>query len=103
MPIVFSAALGNGKYYIGISRSLNELFAKWRSGFGPWWVREHGREQIKIIELNQDGNEKILRDMVRKYIGIAGSDNVRSSIPGHSSIQSNIHKVLNLVKEEELV
>jgi hypothetical protein len=71
MPIVFCAALGNGKYYICISRSLNELFAKWRYGFGPRWVREYGRDmQIKIVEINQDGNEKVLRDKVLKYIGI---------------------------------
>jgi hypothetical protein len=35
------------------------------------------------------------------FLNISASENVRSSVPGHSLIRSDVPKVLNLVKEEE--
>ena len=82
-PIVFCTLLGGDKYYVCITRNMNETLAKWKSK-PPSWVKQHGLK--KIIEVEPYGNEHALHQMAVSYIVKHGHANVRSSIPGHSIV-----------------
>ena len=82
-PLVFATELQNGKYYVTMTRNLNETLAKWRGGEGPLWVREHGFR--RVVEVEAEGNKHSLYLMVLMYIDSFGESNVRSSVVGHSA------------------
>jgi hypothetical protein len=84
-PIVFAVALGDGRFYVSISRNLNETLAKWRVHEGPLWVRKFKFD--KILEVEPCGSKHSLILMTIKYIAQHGETNVRSALPGHSSIE----------------
>ena len=84
LPCVFCAELEGGKYYVALTRNFNELMAKWRSNQGPHWVREF--KLRRIVEIEPNGNVHALKLMTIYWMLKVGIFNVRSSIPGHSSV-----------------
>jgi predicted GIY-YIG superfamily endonuclease len=81
-PCVFVAELDNEHYYCGITWNFNESMCKYRSGYGPKFVREHTGAQnlFKIVEIDISGSRKSLEDTYRRYVDKKGSERVRSSI-----------------------
>ena len=107
-PLVFATELNDGKYYITMTRNLNETLAKWRGGEGPLWVRDHGFK--RVVEVEEDGNKHSLYLMVLLYIDSFGESNVRSSVVGHSAEQTRppklsefIHRYANAFCHKEVV
>ena len=84
LPCVYVAELDRGKFYVGITHHFNEVVSNMRYGLGPRWTREYPLK--RIIEVNIDGNVHSLHQFAVYYIIHFGHDNVRSSIPGHHSL-----------------
>jgi hypothetical protein len=95
-PLVFATELQDGKYYVTMTRNLNETLAKWRGGEGPLWVRDHGFK--RVVEVEEDGNKHSLYLMVLLYIGSFGESNVRSSIVGHSVEQDRPQELSEFIQ-----
>ena len=81
---VFCAELEGGKYYVALTSNFNELMAKWRTNHGPLWVRQF--KLRRIVEIEPNGNVHALKLMTIYWMLKVGIFNVRSSIPGHSSV-----------------
>ena len=81
-PCVVVYELENEKFYISITRHVNEQIAKFRSGQAPHWIRKYPLK--KVIELEIDGNDHCLRQKVIFYIHNYGFENVRSTM--HTSV-----------------
>ena len=96
-PLVFATELHNGKYYVTMTRNLNETLAKWRAGEGPLWVREHGFR--RVVDVEEEGNRHSLYLMVLFYIDSFGESNVRSSISGHSAEQSSPPQLFEFIQK----
>ena len=79
LPCVMACELENNKYYISITRNVNEQLAKYRSSSAPKfiWIRENPFR--KVLELEADGNLHSLRQMIIYYIHQYGFENVRST------------------------
>ena len=77
-PCVMALELENGRYYIAITRNVNEFIAKLRVCQGPMWVRNNPLR--RVVELECDGNGHSLTNMTINYIHKYGHDNVRSSL-----------------------
>ena len=96
-PLVFATELHNGKYYVTMTRNLNETLAKWRAGEGPLWVREHGFR--RVVDVEEEGNRHSLYLMVLFYIDSFGESNVRSSISGHGAEQSSPPQLFEFIQK----
>jgi predicted GIY-YIG superfamily endonuclease len=107
-PIVYAIALGENKYYIGISHSLNLRLGQHSSlaedSGSAKWVKKYGFK--KVVEIIYPGNIEIENDLTRKYMLRYGWENVRGGYMNKISMNKPKfildHKVNNSEEYKQL-
>ena len=96
-PCVILMELADQKYYIMLTTNFNYAMSKMSQGYGPIFTRLHNFKKILFIEPFGDFN--CLKHITLKTIQKYGYQNVRSSLPGHSSRNVNEPTIYKKFKE----
>lgn len=95
-PIVYVLGLEQGKYYVGISLSLNMRFGQHFNGDGSVWTKTY--KPVKIIEIIYPATSLIEKQKTLEYMRKYGWENVR----GYAWCKLEMKNPPNELKEEEL-